>query len=187
MRLSLEEAYEILGLEEGVDDSTVKKAYYALAKRWHPDKAKECDKEKCEEEMKQINVAYKRIMDPDADDEFDYAEEVDFLNLSMLFSMIFGDPMAFGFQMEDPFYDDPSFMRQYEQRRSYRTSRQEQRYQAQADIAKKMKKQQPAVNPQVKQRIMGQISQMARPVLEAKTEKDSIAFLLPLEHIEVES
>jgi len=55
-------ARKTLGLGERAAQAEIKKAHRALAKKWHPDKCGEEDKERCHEEMKEINRAYKIIM-----------------------------------------------------------------------------------------------------------------------------
>lgn len=54
--------YEVLGVEPGADEETVKKAYRALAKKYHPDRyANSPMQETAAEKMKQINEAYDMI------------------------------------------------------------------------------------------------------------------------------
>lgn len=57
--------YEILGVPDTATDDEVKKAYRALAKKYHPD-ANPGDKV-AEQKMKEINAAYDRIMNKQAD------------------------------------------------------------------------------------------------------------------------
>lgn len=54
--------YEVLGVEPGADEETVKKAYRNLAKKYHPDRyANSPMQETAAEKMKQINEAYDMI------------------------------------------------------------------------------------------------------------------------------
>lgn len=51
--------YEVLGVPEGADEATIKKAYYELVKKYHPDKyANNPLSDLAEEKLKQINEAY---------------------------------------------------------------------------------------------------------------------------------
>ena len=59
----MRDPYEVLGLSRGASDDEVKKAYRALAKKYHPD-LNPGDKV-AEEKMKEINAAYDRIKSGD--------------------------------------------------------------------------------------------------------------------------
>lgn len=51
--------YKVLGVPEGADQETIKKAYHSLVKKYHPDKyADNPLKELAEEKLKEINKAY---------------------------------------------------------------------------------------------------------------------------------
>lgn len=54
---ALEDARKILGLRERASITEIKEAYRKASKRYHPDKCKSKDKEKCEKKFKQINAA----------------------------------------------------------------------------------------------------------------------------------
>jgi len=54
---------KLLGLGETATLREVKRSYRDLVKRYHPDKCKEKDKKRCERRMKEINKAYKLIME----------------------------------------------------------------------------------------------------------------------------
>lgn len=61
---SLVEDYQILGLSESASNSEIKKAYYKIAKKYHPDSyasMNEQSKKNAEEKFKKINNAYQRI------------------------------------------------------------------------------------------------------------------------------
>ncbi len=54
--------YDILGLQEGASDEEIKKAYHALALKYHPDLQKNANRvEECEAMMAKINEAYEKI------------------------------------------------------------------------------------------------------------------------------
>jgi curved DNA-binding protein CbpA len=52
--------YNILGISKDANDSDLKKSYYALAKKFHPDKNKEAN---AEEKFKEISKAYEILKD----------------------------------------------------------------------------------------------------------------------------
>ena len=52
--------YEVLEIERNADDNTIKKAYYKLAKKYHPDRNKG-DPIK-QEKFKEVNIAIKKKM-----------------------------------------------------------------------------------------------------------------------------
>ena len=53
--------YEILGVSRDADDATLKKAYRALAKKYHPDMNK--DNPSAEEKFKEVTEAYNILSD----------------------------------------------------------------------------------------------------------------------------
>ena len=53
--------YELLGVPPRSKDSDIKKAYYKLAQKYHPDKAP--GDKKAEEKFKQISAAYEVLKD----------------------------------------------------------------------------------------------------------------------------
>lgn len=58
--------YEVLGVARGSSDDEIKKAYRALAKKYHPDNFTDIDQRtRAEEKMKEINAAYERIQKGD--------------------------------------------------------------------------------------------------------------------------
>lgn len=61
--------YEVLGVEKTADDATLKKAYRALAKKYHPD-MNPGDKE-AEQKFKEINEAYGVLSDPEKRQQYD--------------------------------------------------------------------------------------------------------------------
>ncbi len=61
--------YEVLGVERGADDATLKKAYRKLAKKYHPD-MNPGDKE-AEAKFKEATEAYSVLSDPDKRRQYD--------------------------------------------------------------------------------------------------------------------
>ncbi len=61
--------YEVLGLKKGADDAEIKKAYRALAKKYHPD-MNPGDKE-AEAKFKEVNEAYAVLSDADKKEKYD--------------------------------------------------------------------------------------------------------------------
>ncbi len=61
--------YEVLGIEKGADDATIKKAYRTLAKKYHPD-MNPGDKN-AEERFKEVNEAYAVLSDPQKKSQYD--------------------------------------------------------------------------------------------------------------------
>ncbi|MDO5016479.1 MAG: molecular chaperone DnaJ [Eubacteriales bacterium] len=99
--------YEVLGVDKDADDKEIKKAYWKLAKKYHPD-VNPGNKE-AEEKFKEANEAYEVLSDPDKRKRYDQFGNAAFdpssfsgygaggfsgINLEDLFSTLFGD---FGF------------------------------------------------------------------------------------------
>ena len=61
--------YEVLGVPKTADAGTIKRAYYQLAKKYHPD-ANPGDKT-AEEKFKEVNEAYEVLSDPDKRAKYD--------------------------------------------------------------------------------------------------------------------
>ena len=96
--------YEVLGISKGANDAEIKKAFRAMAKKYHPD-AHPGDKE-CEEKFKEAQEAYAVLSDPDKRRQYDQfghaafdgmggggAGGFDFSGMDMgdIFGDIFGD------------------------------------------------------------------------------------------------
>ena len=74
MPVKYKDYYEILGVPRTASDADIKKAFRKLARKHHPDVAK--DKKSAEEKFKEINEAYEILKDPDkraAYDRFGHA------------------------------------------------------------------------------------------------------------------
>lgn len=69
MAESKRDYYEVLGVDKGADDSTIKKAYRQLAKKYHPD-MNPGDKE-AEKKFKEASEAYAVLSDPDKKRQYD--------------------------------------------------------------------------------------------------------------------
>jgi len=96
--------YDVLGISKGADDAEIKKAFRAMAKKYHPD-AHPGDKE-CEEKFKEAQEAYAVLSDPEKRRQYDQfghaafdgmggggAGGFDFSGMDMgdIFGDIFGD------------------------------------------------------------------------------------------------
>ena len=60
----MEDPYKILGVSPGASDEEIKRAYRALAKKYHPDRNP--GDEEAAKKMQQINAAYERFKNPAA-------------------------------------------------------------------------------------------------------------------------
>lgn len=89
--------YEILGVNKNATQDEIKKAYRALAMKYHPDVNK--DDKNSEEKLKQINEAYSILKDPQKRKEYD--ERANFAGFNFRnFDNEFGE---FSFSDEDIF------------------------------------------------------------------------------------
>ena len=61
--------YEVLGVDKGADDATLKKAYRTLAKKYHPDMNP--DNAEAEAKFKEVNEAYEVLSDSDKRAKYD--------------------------------------------------------------------------------------------------------------------
>jgi curved DNA-binding protein CbpA len=71
--------YKILGVNTDAADSEIKKAYYKLALKWHPDKwsNKSAEEQKiAEEEFKKISIAYEILSNPDERKKYDEGTDI---------------------------------------------------------------------------------------------------------------
>jgi curved DNA-binding protein CbpA len=62
--------YNLLGIDPGADPQTVKQAYLAAIKKWHPDKNPDRTEE-AEEKTKVLNQAYQMLKDPETRKNYD--------------------------------------------------------------------------------------------------------------------
>ena len=60
--------YEVLGVPRDADDAAIKKAFRALARKYHPDVSKEAD---AEERFKEANEAHSVLSDPEKRKKYD--------------------------------------------------------------------------------------------------------------------
>src|SRR3569623_2035441 len=95
--------YELLEVERGADDATIKSAYRKLAMKYHPDKNGGCKEN--EAKFKAVNAAYDCLKDPQkraAYDRFGHAAfqqgggggGQDFSGFSDIFESVFGEFMG---------------------------------------------------------------------------------------------
>ncbi len=57
--------YEILGVPRNATQEDIKKAFWELAKKWHPDRVPAEKKKEAEEKFKEINEAYQVLSNPE--------------------------------------------------------------------------------------------------------------------------
>ena len=69
MAVEFKDYYQTLGIEKNSSASEIKKAFRKLARKYHPDVAK--DKATAEEKFKQINEAYEVLSDPEKRKKYD--------------------------------------------------------------------------------------------------------------------
>ena len=61
--------YEVLGVDKGADEQTLKKAYRSLAKKYHPDMNP--DNKEAEQKFKEVNEAYAVLSDSEKRAQYD--------------------------------------------------------------------------------------------------------------------
>ena len=69
MAVEFRDYYETLGVDRDASDAEIKKAFRKLARRYHPDVAK--DKDVAEEKFKAVNEAYEVLSDPEKRQKYD--------------------------------------------------------------------------------------------------------------------
>ena len=60
--------YEVLGLERGADDASIKRAFRKLAQQYHPDVSAD---PAAQDRFKEINEAYQVLSDPQGRQAYD--------------------------------------------------------------------------------------------------------------------
>ena len=94
--------YEVLGVERGADDASIKKAYRQLAKKYHPD-MNPGDAE-AEKKFKEASEAYAILSDPDKRRQYDQYGHAAFEGGACGFFM---RTPALSVGTEGRFYQDP--------------------------------------------------------------------------------
>jgi len=69
--MKFQDYYERLGVPRDADEEAIKKAYRKLALKWHPDRAKEAERAKAEEQFKAIAEAYEVLSDAEKRKKYD--------------------------------------------------------------------------------------------------------------------
>lgn len=72
---SVKNPYSVLGVDKSASTSEIKKAYYAAAKKYHPDSSKEPN---ARERFQDVQSAYEILSDPSKKDQFDHYGEAAF-------------------------------------------------------------------------------------------------------------
>jgi DnaJ-class molecular chaperone len=71
--------YEVLKVKKTATSDEIKKAYHALASKYHPDKHPDNQKY-AEDMMKEINVAHEILLDPESRQKYDESLEPNYAN-----------------------------------------------------------------------------------------------------------
>ena len=75
--------YQLIGLKSGANDNDIKKSYYSLAKKYHPDSTERMSatvKQDFEDKFKSISAAYEILSDPDKRRTYDELVALNSLN-----------------------------------------------------------------------------------------------------------
>jgi len=65
------DCYRVLGVPRDASESQIKKAFRKLARKYHPDKVGEKDKEKAQKKFSQIGTCYQTLSNPDKRKQYD--------------------------------------------------------------------------------------------------------------------
>ena len=82
------ECYSVLGVSESASEDEIKKAYRKLALKTHPDKNPGDPEAKTK--FQKVNLAYKKLTEPDADDDDEDFENMDMDDMMAMFAMFMG-------------------------------------------------------------------------------------------------
>lgn len=74
----MQDLYDILGIDRGADDATIKSAYRKLAKKYHPDRNP--DDAEAEARFKEVSAAYEILKDPQKRSMYDTHGQAAFEN-----------------------------------------------------------------------------------------------------------
>lgn len=74
-RASARNPYSVLGVNKSASAGEIKKAYYGLAKKWHPDQNKDPT---AREKFQEVQSAYEILSDPQKKEQFDQYGEATF-------------------------------------------------------------------------------------------------------------
>lgn len=91
--MSAKDYYKTLGLLKEASDDEIKKAYRALAMKYHPDKTEELNKDNAAEKFKEVSEAYQVLSDPEKKRQYDMGgipQQPIFGNPFELFTRLFG-------------------------------------------------------------------------------------------------
>ena len=80
--------YNVLEIEPNASESEIKKAYFILSKKYHPDKCKDID---ANEKFHRINTAYQILMDEQSRKKYLKMNVEEKSNLHVLLERIFKD------------------------------------------------------------------------------------------------
>jgi DnaJ-class molecular chaperone len=107
--------YDILGVKPEANDKELKKAYFDLSKKWHPDRNPPEKKEECTKKFQEISEAYEVLSTPDKRQHYDNFGETDNNGLPENFNPadIFGAAFGGMFNGGSPFGGGP-FRKQQE-------------------------------------------------------------------------
>ena len=97
-----DEYYQVLGIEKSASQNDIKKAYYKLSKKYHPDKNP--GNKEAEEKFKEISEAYSVLSDPEKRKKYDkYGKKGESVDPTDIFNTFFGGGFGGSFTSENPF------------------------------------------------------------------------------------